>query len=263
LDSVGNLVAFADDDGATFGPGSPTKQHSMYLVSDIHDNVFVLDAFDRFAGDDIVFADGDFGQVGARVEERTAPKIARLGGKVIAVSGNHDSYTFMESLADAGATVLEDASVNVDGLRVAGYVDPLQTRPGDTGTHVLRVYGDEYEQQVDDFITWFDDLDEWPDAVLVHQHGFGHRLARALKARGETRALIILVGHDHEAHVEQVGASTIVDGGTLGAGGPFAIGSQTASFAKLNLRGTKLVSVDLVSIDPLSGDADAKRTVIR
>ncbi|MBC7461139.1 MAG: metallophosphoesterase family protein [Thermoleophilia bacterium] len=263
LNSVDNLVAFASRDASNRAAPSATKLRSMYLVSDIHDNVFVLDAFDRFARNDIVFADGDFGQVGAKVEENIAPRIAQLGGTVIAVSGNHDSSTFMDSLRKAGATVLEDATVTVDGLLVAGYTDPLQTRTSDTGGHVLRVYGDEYETHVDDFLQWFDNLDAWPDVVLVHQHGFGHRLAKALAQRGEKRRLVILVGHDHKAHVEQVGSSVIVDGGTLGAGGPFAIGSQSASFAKLNLRGNTLVSVDVVSVDPLSGDADAKRTVIR
>ena len=169
----------------------------------------------------------------------------------------------MRSLEDAGATVLRNEVANVEGLEVAGYSDPLETRTENEGSHVLRVYGDEYKGQVKDFLDWFDALDEWPDVVLVHQHGFGHKLANELEKRGEQRRLVLLVGHDHKAHVEQVGNSVIVDGGTLGAGGPFAIGAQAASFAKLNLDGNDLLSVDIVSIDPLTGNVDAKRTTIR
>ena len=259
LDSVGNLVTFADGDGRT----RTGARRSIYLVSDIHDNVFVLDAFDRFARDATVIAAGDFSQVGARVEASTAPRIATLGGRVVAVSGNHDSEAFMQTLASAGATVLDRETLDLDGISVAGYPDPLATKQAGSKGHVLRVYGARYERQVADFIAWFDALDAWPDVVLVHQHGFGHRLAAELERRGETRPLTILVGHDHRAHVDQVGHVVIVDGGSLGAGGPFAIGTQTASFAKLNFVGSHVASVDIVSVEPLSGVADARRTVIR
>ncbi|MCW2950174.1 MAG: hypothetical protein JWN41_1187, partial [Thermoleophilia bacterium] len=201
-------------------------------------------------------------QVGARVEQQTAPRIAKLGRRVVAVSGNHDSTSYMRALTRAGATVLDDESAIVDRLRVSGYSDPLESKSVDDGSHVLSVRGAAYTKQVDDFIAWFDALDTWPDVVLVHQHGFALRLARELVRRHNTRPLTLLVGHDHVPKVERVGRAILVDGGTLGAGGPFAIGSQSASFAKLNFRGNTLVSVDIVSVDPLTGDASAKRTVV-
>jgi predicted phosphodiesterase len=258
LDGVGNLVTFAGS-----APQGTARARSIFLVSDIHDNVFVLKAFDRFAGGATVLANGDFGQVGARVEESTIPRIASLGGRLVAVSGNHDSEQYMDALAAAGATVLDRHTTDVDGLSVAGYRDPLERRKGASGAHVLRVYGDAYARQVDDFISWFDGLHSWPDIVLVHQHGFGHALAAELKRRGERRALTILVGHDHRPHVDQLGRTVIIDGGSLGAGGPFAIGTQTASFAKLKLVGRRIVWVDIISVEPLSGSANARRTVIR
>jgi predicted phosphodiesterase len=263
LASVENLVEFS-------GSGSgATIDRSVFVVSDIHDNVFVLDALDELAGDDTVFALGDFVQVGAAIEERTAPRIAELGGSVVAISGNHDSTDYMEQLAKAGATVLaedrdDDADdvTDIDGLRVAAWPDPLERQPGAGGAHVLRVYDEAYEEQVADFIEWFDALEEWPDVVLVHQHGFAHRLANHHARSGDPRRLQLFTGHDHRAHVEQEDNWLIVDGGTLGAGGFAAIGEQDASFARVHFSGAQVSAVDIVSVEPLTGRASAERTRI-
>ncbi|MCW2959843.1 MAG: metallophosphoesterase [Thermoleophilia bacterium] len=261
LASVENLVEFSGSTTATGG-----SERSAFVVSDIHDNVFVLDALDDLAGDDTVFAVGDFVQVGAEVEERTAAKIAGLGGRVVAVSGNHDSASYMEELAEAGATVLgadrdddSDDVTEVDGLAVAAWPDPLERRDGSNGDHKLRVYGEEYDAQVDDFIAWFDELEEWPDLVLVHQHGLAHRLAKRHRESGDPRRLQILTGHDHVPHVDDDGTTLIIDGGTLGAGGFAAIGEQDASFARIHFRGAAIVAVDVVSVEPLTGRASAER----
>lgn len=256
--------------------GGPTTR-SAFVVSDIHDNVFILDAFSSFAGDRTVFAVGDYGQVGAKVEQRTAGRIAGLGGKVVAVSGNHDSAPYMDAMRREGAQVLEGdvvkgnavgtGVVEVDDFRVAGYRDPLERRHGRNRGHVLRVYGDAYQRQVDDLIAWFEALDTRPDIVLVHQHGFAHRLIRHLQRTDPKGAppIAIFTGHDHNPHVDQYddGRYVLVDGGTLGAGGPFAIGQQSASFAKVDFTARRIVSVDIVSIDPTSGDASSDRIPIK
>ena len=181
----------------------------------------------------------------------------------------------MDSLERAGATVLagEDdgdddatATTTVDGLRVTGYRDPLERRDGADGSHVLRVYGAAYDRQADDLIEWFDALEERPDVLLIHQHGLAHRLIEHLRATDDATAppLAIFTGHDHDPHVNSYddGRLVVVDGGSLGAGGPFAIGEQKASFAKVDISGTRVVSVDLVSIDPTTGNATSERIPI-
>ena len=59
------------------------------------------------SGDEPVFFVGDFGHQGSEGEARlVAPRLADLGPRVIAVSGNHDSALLMRRLARAGVTVL-------------------------------------------------------------------------------------------------------------------------------------------------------------
>jgi predicted phosphodiesterase len=265
LGSAQNIISFTEQ-----GRKRAKKPSGEILVaSDLHDNVLVTDSFDRFAGKRPVFMAGDFGQVGAKVEESLAGDIAALGSQVIAVSGNHDSRSFMRALSGQGVLVLTstgtlnadgsvDAArvvVDVAGLKVAGYTDPLEKdAPGDGNPdHVLRVYGEQYERQADDLIKWFDNLPERPDAVMIHQHGLAHRLMEHLASKGDNRPLIVITGHDHKAHVDQQGAQLLVDGGTLGAGGPFAIGEQSSAFVKLSLAGTQPTAADMVTINPLTG----------
>ncbi|MCW2926188.1 MAG: metallophosphoesterase [Thermoleophilia bacterium] len=257
LRGLSNLAAFAQTTG-------PAPDQSVLLVSDVHDNAFVLDSLDAFAGGDTVFAAGDFVQVGASIEERTAPPIARLGGRVIAVSGNHDTPEFMAALAESGATVLDRDDVTTrDGtLLVAGYPDPLERAPNSDGTHVLRVYGNTYREQQRDFLAWWDDLDTRPDVVMVHQHGFAHRLLEHLREQGDDAPLLVLTGHDHKPHVHVDGRQVLVDGGTLGAGGLAAVGEQPASFARIALRDGAVTWVDVISIEPIEGDVRTKRTQV-
>lgn len=256
LRSVARLAAFTRGDGGVEFDGS------ALLISDLHDNAFVLDALDDFAGDDTVFAVGDYVQVGARLEERLAGRLAGVGGELVAVSGNHDTAEYMDALEDGGARVLDDddPTTEVDGLLVAGWPDPLERRPGSDGEHRLRVYGAEYAEQRAAFLEWWEDLEERPDVVLVHQHGFAHALLDHLREVGDDGPLVVLTGHDHKPHVHVSGQHAIVDAGTLGAGGVVAVGEQDASFARLNLADGRIVSVDLVSIEPLTGRAATERT---
>jgi predicted phosphodiesterase len=258
LASVANLAAFArrDDTGAKQG-----ADESLFVVSDFHDNAFVLDAFDSFVGDAVVLGAGDWSQVGATVEERLAPRLAALGSRFVAISGNHDTAAYMRSLADAGAEVLDsdDPYTRVGDLLVAGYPDPLERPDGARGAHRLRVYGEEYAAQREDFLDWWDDLPERPDAVLVHQHGFAHALVEHLDDTGDAKPLLVLTGHDHEPHVHVDGRHVIVDAGTLGAGGVAAAGEQFASFVRIDLTGGRPTAAYVVEVEPLTGRARSER----
>jgi predicted phosphodiesterase/uncharacterized membrane protein YeaQ/YmgE (transglycosylase-associated protein family) len=253
LRSLGQLADFATED-------RPTPDQRALVVSDLHDNVLVLDALDDFAGDDTVFAVGDFIQVGAKVTERHAPLVADLGGQVLAVSGNHDTSEYMTALAEEGATVLDARTPTTSwgDLLVAGYPDPLERAPGDRA-HRLRSYGLEYAAQKDSFVSWFEALPDRPDVVLVHQHGLAHHLVKHLAEGGDSQPLLLLVGHSHRPHVHADGPHVIVDAGTVGAGGIAAIGQQDASFAQLDLREGRLVAVHLLRIEPLTGRSSTER----
>jgi predicted phosphodiesterase/uncharacterized membrane protein YeaQ/YmgE (transglycosylase-associated protein family) len=263
LESATNLASFAGRPGRSRAASADAE--TFLVVSDVHDNAFVLDAFDEYAGDSVVFGVGDWMQVGAEVEELLAPELARLGSRFIAVSGNHDTESFMRSLEAAGAEVLDLDSpyAEVGDLLVAGYPDPLERADDSGGTHRLRVYGDEYDEQRADFLEWWDDLPERPDIVLVHQHGFAHALLDHLEAEGDRLPLTILTGHDHRAHAHARGPHALVDGGSLGAGGIVAVGEQSASFAQVELVGRRPVAAQLVEVEPLTGRARSERVSLR
>jgi predicted phosphodiesterase len=254
------------------------------LVSDLHDNTLVLGSLSFYAQGQPVFFDGDFGNSGDRTEINTlVPRITRLGTKVIAVSGNHDSGAMMLALARHGAIVLTShgqllgsghygpASVVVDRLRIAGFEDPLEydgTQPDAPG----RIFS--FGQLPDPnaaiapaearLLRWFRSLTPAPDVVLVHQNMLAQFLARTLWAQGYSKPLTILTGHDHIQHVNHAGPITVVDAGTVGAGGVYGIGSAYVGLGQLHF-GTAdrgLEATDLIQIEPVSGVAQAERVVV-
>jgi hypothetical protein len=153
--------------------------------------------------------------------------------------------------------------VAIEGLAVAGYDDPLEGENARVEGRPLELTEEEFAAASAQFVAWFESLPRDPDVVLVHQHGLAHALLDSLDdVEGEP--LLIFTGHDHEQHLEQSDAAVLVDGGTVGAGGPFAIGVQAAGLAVIHFTdGGEARAVDLIEVEPLSGNARASRTVLR
>jgi predicted phosphodiesterase len=264
-----NLVA-----AASGGVGLPATSSTIALASDLHSNTFVLPVVRRYTQSVPVFLVGDFSQLGTELEEPIAAGVASLSTTVVAVSGNHDSRSLMVALARAGVTVLtrdgllrSDGTVggspivDVAGLAVAGYDDPLERASTGIANHVLELSPERSELESRRIVSWFESLPARPDVVLVHQHGLAHALLDSLDPADP--AVMILTGHDHEAHYHQVGPHLLLDGGTLGAGGPFAIGEEPASFALLYLDAElQPLAVDLIGVEPLSGEGSVQRIVL-
>jgi predicted phosphodiesterase len=243
---------------------APARTSALFVASDLHSNELVLPGLARYTAGHPVFLVGDFTQRGTRLEERVVPQIAALGRPVIAVSGNHDSRPFMRALARAGVVVLtrSDPLFELDGLTVAGYDDPLEAHKGTFAARRLELREGQVGGERRRLLAWFADLPERPDVVLVHQHGLAHALLDALGDDESAPPLLILTGHDHRQHLERRGSVTLVDGGTVGAGGAFAVGDQASGFVQLHLTvGHRLQAADLIEIEPLSGAARARRVV--
>jgi len=265
--------------------GSPDTS-SIVLVSDLHGNSLVLGPLRRlFADAPIVFA-GDFGQTGSQAEANAlVPRVDRLGSPMVAVSGNHDSSLFMRRLAAAGVIVLTADGrldgdgrtdgkpiVDVAGFKVAGMGDPLEwvgARPDDPRrifSFAERPNGDrEYAEAEQRTIDWFERLPEHPDLVVIHQNGLAQALARHVSEQPGAQPIVILTGHDHVQHLDRYRHGVVVvDGGTVGAGGLLAAGQEYVGLAEVHFRGEarRLRSVDLVGFNPLSGGAEAERTIV-
>jgi hypothetical protein len=73
-----------------------------------------------------------------------------------------------------------------------------------------------------------------------------------------------VTGHDHLQHIDRYGPITIVDGGTIGAGGVFDAGVAYSGFARLHFNSAtpELEAVDLVAVEPFSGRGRGSRVVI-
>jgi predicted phosphodiesterase len=267
LSGLDTLVA------AAAGDRTPTVRRSFMVASDIHGNWLTLPAFARYADHRPVFLVGDFTLQGTPIEASLARRAARIGHPTVVVSGNHDSPVVMRRLAQAGAIVLTHAGrmagdgsvsgpavISVDGLTVAGYEDPLAAQAGSFG-HRLDLTQAELDAEISRVETWFDLLPERPDLVLVHDF----RVAAALRVHAATEggSVIVLTGHDHRQHVDRSGDVVEVDGGTLGAGGVFAVGHAAAGFAQVHLTADGWpAAVDLISADPITGDATARRVAL-
>ena len=272
--------------GATGGfVGEAEGSQSAILASDLHNNTLAVRSLEALAGrDEPVFFVGDFGHQGSEGEARlVASRLADLGPRVVAVSGNHDSSLLMRRLARAGLTVLTgsgrlrsdgstagDPVIEMMGRKVAGVADPLEWQ-GRNPSDPERIFsfserpdGDrEIEEAAQRIVRWFDALPERPDIVLVHNHGLAERFGRALLERGPQPDLVVLTGHSHKQRIDRYGDVVVVNGGTVGAGGVLAVGSEKIGLGELSFGpGGGLQAVDLIQAEPLSGGAQAERVII-
>ena len=264
-------------------PAGEAPGRTFYLASDLHANALVVDPLATAIGDGPVLLAGDFGQRGSEAEAALlAPRVAALGDRVIAVSGNHDSERLMRRLASEGVTVLDDEGrltqsgattgsplIEVDGLTVAGFPDPLEkggTGEPERGSTFEELPDGEarFDRAAQGLVRWFDSLPQRPDVVMVHQVDLARALAQTLFERDEGHRLTVVTGHDHRQHVDRYGDIVLVDGGSVGAGGIFDAGRQSIGLAQLHFPadGPGLRSVDLIAIEPFSGQAQASRVVI-
>ena len=265
------------------GPG-----RAITVGSDIHANAPILSALPTFIEDEPVFLAGDFGVTGSEQEAGLiASEVADLSSEVVAVSGNHDSTLFMEALAEDGVSVLttdglldaDGASggedlVSMDGFEIAGFSDPLEWEGGADPESSERIFsfpeledGEELEAQAkDDLVVWFESLPSEPDIVLVHQSGLAKHLATTLAEGVYAQPLTIVTGHNHIQQIDRYpgGSITVVNAGTLGAGGPLRVGQESAGLGQLHYgeSDNELQSVDLIRVEPLSGQAQAERVVL-
>ena len=259
---------------------------SMLLASDLHSNVLTIDALEKLAGTTRpVFLVGDFAHAGGAGEiSLLGPRLRGLGSRAFAVSGNHDSAALMRRFAGAGLSVLTNTGRlnaegvtdgqpirGVEGLKVAGFSDPLEWR-GRGADDAERIFSFNELPNADAargaaeraLVAWYDGLPEPPDVVLIHQLGLAQHLARTLAARPGAPLLTILTGHDHKQHVERFGNVVVVDAGSIGAGGLLGLGADRVGAAELRFAADApvLEAVDLLQVDPFSGAAEAQRVIV-
>ena len=110
------------------------------VASDLHNNLLAVPALQRVARGTPLFFVGDLTDRGTPLEAQLTSGILHAGTRLVFVTGNHDSDSEAQELADDGAIVLTEHGrllrggrygpmvVRVAGLRVAGYGDPFRRR---------------------------------------------------------------------------------------------------------------------------------------
>lgn len=249
------------------------------IASDLHNNVLALPILSRVAAGGPVLFPGDLTDRGSPLEARLLERVVHAGRPFVFVTGNHDSDSLARSLARRGAIVLgRDGQLGGDGrplrprrlvarvagLRVAGYGDPF-VRLRSQGYRDRYVDAGPTIADQEAFATWLRPLIGGVDVVMVHEPALLGVALRDLRDHPPRRPLVFVVGHTHRAELTRQGGVTVVNGGSVGAGGTGNLaGDPTAiGIARLLYRTTgdrfQPLAVDLVSVDPGSGSSTARR----
>lgn len=248
--------------GKTIG----SRGRQALLLSDLHNNTLVLPTIKKLAKGDPVFFVGDFTHEGGAVEQRNVLRaISGLGRPLVAVSGNHDSNQLMRRLASRGAIVLTERGrlladgsygpllVKVGGEKVIGFADPAEGKASQINKK------DQLAKEKVLLDLWQKIVDRSkPNILLLHDSGLAAQLADRLRKR----RLVILTGHNHRQEVARYGKVTIINAGSVGAGGVFGLGREQVGFARLYLSPPTVSAVDLIRQEPLSGDGQAERILL-
>ncbi len=244
------------------------------IASDLHNNFLAIPILERATDDSPLLFVGDLTDRGSPVETRLVQRVVSLGDPFVFVSGNHDSDTLSLTLAQRGATVLtQRGRLNADGtygevvqtiddLRIAGYSDPYerQAREG---------FADRFEglptpAMQNAFTAWLRPLINNVDVVMVHEPALIEPALEELAQGGPpVRPIVFAVGHTHSPSVERQPGVTVVNGGSVGAGGTGNLAEPTdIGMARLIYNGEPAfqpLAADLVEIDPGDGSATARR----
>ena len=243
------------------------------LASDLHNNIFAIPILERTAAKGPVFFPGDLTDRGSPIEASLTRRVINVGRPFVFSPGNHDSDQLANGLAREGAIVLTRTGrldgkgdttgrpiVNVKGIRVAGYDDPYERHAGEGFADLFRVPGPD---EIERFATWLRPIRDDVDIVMVHNPALLPEAVRELDAEHRAHPLLFLVGHTHHSSLTRTPGATIINSGTVGAGGTGSllkhldVGIARVTY-EMTPRFTPL-AVDQIEIDPRSGNATARR----
>ena len=255
---------------------SLTGRPVITVASDLHNNPFGIGVLERIADRGPVFFVGDLTDRGSPIETDLVSRIAKSGKPFVFVSGNHDSDYLSRELAKDGAIVLTrtgrlkpDGSrgpiINtISGLKVAGYDDPFERLSAES-------FKDRYDNtpdpaMQDEFVQWVTPLIGKVDVVMVHEPALIATELQILKDHPPERPIVFLVGHTHKTALEQQPGVTVINGGSIGAGGTGNLTESTpmavARFVFTVKPSFQPLAADLVSIDPGTGSSSARRVIL-
>ena len=246
---------------------------SITIASDLHNNFLAAPILEKATGDGPLFFAGDLTDRGSPLEAQLVSRVTSLGDPFVFVSGNHDSDSLQRDLARRGATVLtEDGQLKADGtfgevvvdiddLRVAGYRDPFERRQSENFRD--RFQPEPTPAQQDEFTAWLMPLIGRVDVVMVHEPALIAPALAILEDNPPQRPLVFITGHTHEAYLTRSAGVTVINGGSVGAGGTGNL-TEPTDYGLARLIYTtepefQPLAADRITIDPGDGSSSAIR----
>jgi hypothetical protein len=113
------------------------------------------------------------------------------------------------------------------------------------------------------FAEWLAGLEDKVDVVMVHEPALAAKAIENLQRDPPSHPIVLLVGHTHRADIRIDRDFTVLNGGTVGAGGTgnlnedAKIGVARMTYATGGAFAP--LAADLVEIDPGNGSATARR----
>jgi predicted phosphodiesterase len=248
-------------------------QPVVTIASDLHNNVLGVSILARAANRGPVFFPGDLTDRGSPLETSLVREVVHSGHPFVFVTGNHDSDFLAQELASEGAIVLTRNGrllpkggfgpkiVRVDGLRVAGYDDPFERRSDEA-------FRDRYDNtpsplMQDEFTGWLTPLLGKVDVVMVHEPALIAPALAVLRDKPPPSPVVFIVGHTHIAALSVQPGVTVINSGSIGAGGTGNLTEHgnygIARFTFTNKPSFQPLAADLVTIDPGTGSSSARR----
>ncbi|MCZ2261868.1 metallophosphoesterase family protein [Isoptericola sp. QY 916] len=235
--------------------GGPEDEPVTFVViSDLHCNTgmtpLIRTTIER-SGADVVLNAGDTTMNGTSVEKVCVDSFASAvprGVPMVVSDGNHDSQVTSDQEAAHGQKILDGQVLDVEGVRILGDRDALETRVG-VGTNVARERTP--EQQSEDLAATACEDRDGVDLLLIHTPSVG------LDALETGCVPFQVSGHTHSrSGPEQVGQGVrYVNGSTAGAApnqptvGPLH-GTAEMTVLRFDPATRRMMDVQVVSVTP-------------
>jgi predicted phosphodiesterase len=239
---------------ATTRPGEGDESAVRILhVSDVHSNPLGVELAERLVRGlriDAVLDTGDLTSFGLPIESRIGDLIGGMRVPYYFVPGNHDSPDNRAAMAAIrNVHVLDGTVADVDGVRILGVADP-------TFTATNQITADEARAEK---------LIAAPEVAVLATETPHDVLAVHDPALGVLADGVVVAGHVHRRTMQRRGDTLVLTVGSTGATGlgSFAVQSDLPYEAEvLNFAGNRLVAIDYVTVQGLSGEFRVERTLL-
>lgn len=255
--TLGNQLAdlYAASSTIDVGTSAPGETRILH-VSDVHSNPLGLEFVDRLARSfdvDAVLDTGDLTSFGYPVEARVAELVTQVPVPYLFVPGNHDGpYNRVAIDAFPNVRLLDGDVVTIGRVRILGIGDPTFTATNETSTDAANAEKRAKAPEVAAAVRR-----ARPDVLAIHD---------ALEAgRVAGRVPVVVAGHVHRRKQRVEHGTRFLTVGSTGAGGigTFTVDTHAAYEAELlHFAGHRLVAVDYVTLQGVSGDLSIQRDVV-